>query len=122
MRFFLIFLTLLSPFLLRSNAMEGEEKIYIEPTQIGFSQEKIFVELEQGWVEVNTIESDSQGLFIIPPYYSPCGWKCKLCNTCNEFWRFICKKQDCLGIRPSPKPVRPTYPPKLPPQKEAPKE
>lgn len=41
-----------------------EKKFYIEPTQIGFSKNQIYVNFEGDWQLVNAIYADAQGLYI----------------------------------------------------------
>lgn len=119
MRYLFLLLTLLSPTWLRAFPVQQDDKVYIEPTQVGFSENKIFVKFDEEWVEIDAIRSDKEGLYIKPPYFD-CGWKCTRCGTGNEAWRFICRKHGCMGIRPQ-KPPRPVFPPKpIPPLKPKP--
>ena len=60
---FLSFFLVFYPFWLGA---EEEQKIYINPTQIGFSQKEIFVRIEDFWVPVKAIHSDENGLYFLP--------------------------------------------------------
>ncbi len=86
-------------------------KYYIKPTQIGFSQDKIFVNFDGDWQPVKAIFADKDGLYIAPDHFP---WKCKECSVNNEFFRPQCKTADCPGKRPPkfsiPKPPSPTLP------------
>lgn len=87
------------------------EKFYIQPTQIGFSNNKIYVNFDGDWQSVKAIFADKERIYIMPQY-SP--WKCKECSVINEFFRAKCKTEDCTGKRPPkftiPKPPRPPFP------------
>lgn len=128
--FFLLFIPLLSfahedqprqyPFLPKP----VEKKFYIEPTQIGFSNNKIYVNFDGDWKSVDAIYADKEGIYI-KPFYFNYPWKCKVCGITNEFFRDKCKTIDCTGSRPPkfsiPKPPRPILPP-LPPEIQRPLE
>lgn len=92
-----------------------EKKFYIEPTQIGFSNNKIYVSFDGDWQSVYAIYADKKGIFIRPTY-SP--WECKQCGITNEFFRTQCKTEECKGKRP-PKFSIPERP--LPPLTQRPK-
>ena len=92
----------------------AEKKIYIEPIQIGFSNNKIYVNFEGHWQTVDAIYSDNSGIYIKPPYFNY-PWKCRLCGVSNEFWRQTCKTTDCESKRPPKYTIpKPPSPPLLP--------
>lgn len=96
-----------------------EIKHYVDPTQIGFSNNKIFINFDEEWHSVDAIYADKEGIYIKSSYVnSP--WKCNTCSIINEFWRSTCKTEECTGTRPPkysiPKPPLPPYPPQITPK------
>ena len=91
-----------------------EKKIYISPTQIGFSNDQIYVNFEGAWQSVDAIYADRGGIYIKPACFDY-HWKCKTCGVINEFFHNTCKTDDCEGKRPHkftiPKPPHPFLPP-----------
>jgi hypothetical protein len=93
-----IFLILAATFAL-SNGYGSEEprfeasnKIYIQPNQITFSENGIFVYLENAWHGAKAIHVDSTGMYVNDLVdRSIWDWICRYCATSNPYWRTTCE-------------------------------
>lgn len=75
-------------------------KTYVQPDQIEFSNNSIFVKLGEWVLQTNSIYQDSAGLFFVNVRDDDCGaaqWKCMrkiskgiYCNACNWVWENSC--------------------------------
>ncbi|MCP5505726.1 MAG: hypothetical protein H7A38_02455 [Chlamydiales bacterium] len=81
-------------------ASEGYEKVYLEEEDIFFDQGKIFLQIEDGCLEVHTLASDPVGIYAsLKEFkwpYTP--FSCKKCNALNGPGARYCKK--CGTRRP----------------------
>lgn len=77
---FVLLLLFLSCFVVNNQAFTSElsEKAYIPPDRILVTTEGIFVLDETGWLPVQSIEFDGNGL-----YCKPLGWFCPRCKAPN---------------------------------------
>lgn len=57
------------------------QKIYIHPSEIYFSNNKIFVQTKKGVLEIPSIQSDFKGIYYRAVH--PQNWVCKKCGEYN---------------------------------------
>jgi hypothetical protein len=75
-------------------------KTYIEPDQILFRENAIFLQIADMLIQTESIKTDDQGIFFETINEEECGrmqWKCikfiregVRCNTCNWVWEGLC--------------------------------
>ncbi len=96
---FLVFTSSLMGFL---NAEEDKcseysisEKTYIDPNQVHFIEDAIYVNIQRLWVQTTAVHVDSNGFYISsfrPVDESSFSWKCGKCGKYNEAFHNFCKK------------------------------
>ncbi len=71
------------------------ERIYVLPEQLGMSSEGIFVNLNDEWIEVQSVYSDESGIYISPLSIESNGCRngytpCRNCGRCVNEQYDIC--------------------------------
>lgn len=67
------------------------EKIHVQPNQVYFSQNAIYVNLNNEWVPTEAIHVDAQGLYVTDNAIGD--WKCPKCYHQNKWYHSRC--QNC---------------------------
>lgn len=65
-------------------------KTYIDPSNVQFDKNNIYVCVSQNWMQTNAICTDEQGFYIIDEQG---GWNCPMCGTYNTS-SYECRKCD----------------------------
>ncbi len=77
-----------------SDAFYPCEKSYVEMDQIQFTQEGIYVQLQNKSVLTSTLHTDSRGLYFVDfkrQGSCPQGkWECQVCHYCNPNYTLYC--------------------------------
>ena len=69
------------------------EKIYVEPNQISFSKNGIFVYLDNAWLATEAVHSDASGIYVSNFGHSKfAGWNCPKCGFFNSWLVNQCAK------------------------------
>lgn len=71
------------------------EKTYIDPNQVRFAERKIYVNVDDLWMQTTAIFVDDNGFYIDSfrqADESSFSWKCSNCGKYNEAYRDVCKK------------------------------
>lgn len=70
------------------------EKMYVQPSQIAFERNSIFVQLGNQWIPVASLHVDAEGIFIIQDEREtdPLHWSCPRCKFQNFIGDNKCKR------------------------------
>lgn len=89
----------------KENVESEPQKIYVEPSQLGFTGGEIFANINGEWTPLEAIYSDASGLLAAVkknPYHGR--WTCISCGYSNDPWEKLCQNwivnQFCLTPRP----------------------
>ncbi len=77
---------------IRDDYIDVKSKIYVQPKDITFKDNEIYVFLNQNWVKTNTVYTDAQGLFVDS---SKIGWTCSYCGWYNTDNIYVCENPRC---------------------------
>ena len=90
------------------NQLEEEcapRKYYVQASQLAFVNQEIFAQVENDWIPVNGVHSDTHGIYVLSnhPYHTR--WRCGYCGYNNNSWDTTCQNElpngkKCGNARP----------------------
>lgn len=80
---------------LAETSFQSFEKVYIVPEGLKMTSDRIFVHLNDQWVQTDTLFTDAQGMYIHVPTPSENGCRegfvpCRNCDRCVKWYYNIC--------------------------------
>lgn len=90
---YLAIIGLLLPLFFYGQSIEGQdsqlEKIYIDPSQLAFTNREMFVHIEGQWTSVSAVHCDALGLYIAAIRTR---WICPVCLYNNSEYAKTCQR------------------------------
>ncbi len=73
------------------------EKTYIGPNQIYIGEEGLFINVNNNWVQTESIHTDVQGCYFnnVRADEFTLTWQCPFCGRINGILDSYCKNKDC---------------------------
>ncbi|CCB87192.1 putative uncharacterized protein [Parachlamydia acanthamoebae UV-7] len=72
----------------------AEDKIYVDPDQVIFEKNGLFISVEGSILPINQLNHDEEGFYFCPEdinsIQSPKEWACLVCGHDNWFWKKRC--------------------------------
>lgn len=97
MKYCLVFLMILfANFLSAANVENHKSRLYVNPSNIFFEDNKIYVLNKDQILEVSSIKSDEKGTYVKLKWPFP--FECSRCGWWNSSFAFVCER--CGAPRP----------------------
>jgi hypothetical protein len=74
-----------------SSLVFGSEKTYIQPDQIAFAQDGIYVQIDNQWIPTESIHADACGIYVTEDTRDITHWICPRCHHENGLFTRRCK-------------------------------